>query len=489
MLSLILTIAVVGCSSSGGEEAANAGPTAYANVDLANTRSSPSSLRAATISGLQLAWSRPMQARAEGLHYIGSPVVKDGVVYIQDPESNVEAIDLSNGKLLWRTEYAAPAGGSFGITVGDGMVFGGTPTTAFALNAETGDEVWSIELSDGTSEILTMTPGYHEGVAYFTTSPAQGEGGEVGVLRALDSETGEEIWHFNNVPRSLWGHPEVNYGGGIFYAPAFDGEGSMYVGISHAGPIPGTAKYPWGTSRPGRNLYSNSIVKLNEKTGKVEWYYQINPHGLCNGFLVSPILAKAGGHKVVMDVGVLGVLAAVDQRTGNLLWRTPLGVHNGHDNDGLLAMRGELASLKTPMDVYPGTFGGVAAPMSVRGSTVFVPVVNGGTRLLSQTNTESLGTPRGELVAVDIGTGAIKWKRRFPSSLYGPTTTTNDLVFSTTFDGRLFALDADSGKEAWEEDLPVIVEGGMAISGDMLLARAGSAATETPKLLAYRLAG
>lgn len=421
------------------------------------------------------------------MHYVASPVVDEGVVYLQDPESNVEAIDLDEGKLLWEARYEETTRGTHGVAAADGLVFGATSRAAFALDASTGQEVWSTELPRNRLEVIQMAPGYHDGLVYFATAPLAGQGNEVGVLWALDAKSGRRVWHFDNVPRSLWGHPEINYGGGIYYAPAFDGEGSMYVGISHAGPIPGTEQHPWGSSRPGRNLYSNSIVKLDEKTGEVQWHYQITPHGLCNGFLVSPVLAKVRGREVVLGGGVQGILVAVDRDNGKPLWRRPVGIHNGHDNDGLVAMRGEYEKLKTPMTVYPGTYGGVSAPISISGTTAFVPVVNGGTRLLSQTNVDELGEPSGELVAVDIGTGKIEWKRRFSTSVFGPTTTTNDLVLATTFDGYLHAFDARSGSEVWKEDLQVTAEGGMAIVGDRLLVRAGAPAIETPTLISYQL--
>lgn len=484
IVSLACFMTGCGASSEGTEREVTG--KAYANFNLANDRNPPSSLRTQTVADLDEGWSHPLEATGEAIHFIGSPAVHDGIAYLQDPDSNVEAIDLDSGETVWETAYNAPAAGTHGVMMADGHVYGATPTKAFALDADTGEEVWSTELLRNSRETIQMTPGYHDGRVYFGTAPAVGEGGEVGVLWALDADSGTKLWHFDNVPRALWGQPDINYGGGIFYAPAFDGEGSLYVGISHAGPIPGTEQFPWGSSRPGPNLYSNSIVKLDEKTGEVQWHYQISPHGICNGYLVSPVIAKVGGRKVVLGAGVSGILVAVDQGSGKLLWRRPVGVHNGHDNDGLLAMRGEYARLKMPMDVYPGTFGGVAAPFSVSGSLAFVPVVNGGTRMWTQTSFEDLGSPTGELVAVDIDSGAIAWKRKFPSPLIGPTTATNELVFANTLDGTLYAFEADKGSEVWKRRLPVNAEGGMAIEGDTLLLRAGDPA-EAPELRSYRL--
>jgi outer membrane protein assembly factor BamB len=487
----VLAVALVGCSSS-AQETASRSPAAVplANVDLANTRNAPSPIDSTTVNDLDLAWSLPLQAKGEGLRYIGSPVVAAEVVYLQDPRSNVEAIDLETGELLWETRFDEPVSGPNGVIFADGMVFGATRSGAFSLDATTGKETWSTKLVRNASEQIAMAPGYHDGRVYLSTVADKGEGNEVGVLWALDEMSGKPIWHFDTVPRGLWGRPEINFGGGLEFAPAFDGEGSMYVGISNPGPVPGTPRHPWGSSRPGRNLYSNSIVKLDEKSGEVEWHYQLTPHGVCSGGFASPVLADIGKRKVVIGAGLGGIAMALDRQTGEPVWRRPVGIHNGHDDDGLLAMRGEYKELKTPMTAYPGLYGGVFGLLSLRDSTLFVPVANGAVRVLSQSSLEPVGTYDGELVALDVATGAVEWKQRFPSPLLGPTTVTNDLVFATSLDGGVAAFEADSGKEVWAKELPGQTEGGMTVAGDTLLVRTGSSglAGEMPKLLAYRLA-
>jgi glucose dehydrogenase len=293
------------------------------------------------------------------------------------------------------------------------------------------------------------------------------------------------------VPRSLWGHPEINYGGGLSHSPAFDRQGAMYIGTGDAGPIPGTNRYPWGSSRPGPNLYSFSVVKLDAKTGAIRWHYQLTPHGLCNWDVGAPVLARARGRNVVIVAGLSGIVVALDRETGELLWRRPVGIHNGHDNDGLVAMRGEYDKLKIPMTVYPGLLGGVFGSMSTDGSTVFVPVVNHATTLVDQINAEEDRAYTGELVALDLASGAVKWKRPFPSPPYGPTTATNDLVFAGTLEGTVYAFDAGDGREVWRESMPANLNAGFAISGGTLLVPAGYAEdeTQTPALIAYRLSG
>ena len=103
-------------------------------------------------------------------------------------------------------------------------------------------------------------------------------------------------------------------------------------------------------------------MKLDAKTGKLDWYYQQTPHDIYDwDFQNSPILAKAGGREVAIGSGKNGIVIAVDAKTGKPVWSTPVGKHNGHDDDGLLAMRGESAKIKKG-EVLPGNLGGVIAP-------------------------------------------------------------------------------------------------------------------------------
>ena len=185
-------------------------------------------------------------------------------------------------------------------------------------------------------------------------------------------------WKFDEVPTNLWSsaHTNINSGGGLWDPPTFDGHGNLYIGVSNPAPFPGTAKYPWGSSRPGPNLYTDSIVKLDEKTGKLLWYYQLTPHDIYDWDLEnSPILATAGGQQIVIDGGKAGILVAVNAQTGKLLWKRPVGVHNGHDNDGLYA---EQATLEAPHPgtVEPGDLGGIESQLATNGTTVFAAVNN-----------------------------------------------------------------------------------------------------------------
>src|SRR5207248_370511 len=73
--------------------------------------------------------------------FTATPVVSDGVVYLQDMRSNVYALDLKSGKLLWRRLFAAANPGPNGLAVDGGRVYSATDASAFALDAATGRPV------------------------------------------------------------------------------------------------------------------------------------------------------------------------------------------------------------------------------------------------------------------------------------------------------------------------------------------------------------
>ena len=498
---LAAALLATGC---GGSSSSSSSPTGkvsfegvgYPNFDAFNTRRTGGPIKASTVDELEVAWTKPIDAESAFGSYASSPIDNKGVIYSQDLASNVEAIDASNGEVLWRKKYELPDHGPNGLVVEDGMVFGATPTSAFALDEKTGKQVWSVRLTRNQHEGIDMAPAFNDGIVYVSTAPVNvgefyGAGG-VGVLWALDATTGKKLWHFDTVPRSLWGKPGVNSGGGLWYTPAFDIHGSMYIGVGNAAPFPGTEREPWGSSRPGPNLYSNSLVKLDSKTGKLEWYYQVTPHALYDwDFQDPPMVVYTGGRELVIGAGKSGIVVALDARTGKPVWRVQVGKHNGHDDDGLLAMRGESSKLKLPMTVWPGSLGGVIAPMSTDRKSVFVPVVNSPLEVVSQTERREPGPSSGELVALDLETGALRWKHEFPNSpAFGFTSVVNNLVFATTADGNIQAFNTSNGRTVWQSTLPAGTNAGVSISGATMIAPAGLAAEgQTPQLVAYRLGG
>jgi alcohol dehydrogenase (cytochrome c) len=200
--------------------------------------------------------------------------------------------------------------------------------------------------------------------------------------------------------QDLWGNPGLNSGGGLWDPPSFDSHGNLYLGIANPGPIGQTGwpkGYPWGTSRPGPDLYTDSVVKLSPQ-GKLLWYYQLTPHDLYDWDLQnSPVLTTANGQPVVIDGGKAGIL------------------------------------MPARFDLEPGVFGGVESQLATNGSTTFAAVNNLAVPLSVKGVTESskafessISKATGEMIAVNQDTGKIEWDDRLPSSPYGAATVTID---------------------------------------------------------------
>lgn len=490
-----------GSSTPAGEDGTSqvAKDPAFPGIDLSNSRFiSDSKITRETAPELEEAWKVPSEAKGTYGAYAASPVVSDGIVYMQDLESNVAAFNLETGELIWETKMDEVDQGPNGVTVEEGKVFGATATKAFALDAASGQELWSTELTTVPKEAIDMSPGVHDGLVYVSTVPTDAtsayNGGIAGVLWALDAKTGAKKWHWDTVPKTLWSkkHKSINAGGGLWYAPSFDEEGGMYVGTGNPVPFPGAEGLPWGESRPGPNLYTDSLVKLNAKTGKVEWYYQATPHDVYDwDFQNPPILATVGGKNLAIGSGKNGLVVAVDAKSGKVVWKTPVGKHNGHDDDGLKAMRGETAKLPKQATVYPGIIGGVIAPMAASKKMLYVPIVN---HPLTVENGETVGEGEeiaGEMVGLDIATGKEVWNEEYESPAFGAPVAVNDMVFFATYDGTLHGLDGETGGEVWTAALPAGSNSGMTASGDTLIVPAGipTAEGQQPSLVAFRLGG
>ena len=496
-----------GTAVTGKAPAATGRPAAgwaQPDADLASTRFVASAITSANVSTLGVAWTVPLTmstTHTDGA-YATTPVIANGVVYTQDLDSDVFAISLATGKLLWTHDYNSPNGGPDGVNVAGGVVYAATATAAVALDAATGTQLWSRVLVSNDHEGIAMAPGFSNGTVYVSTVPANvttqyGPGGQ-GILWALNARTGAPRWSWNQ-DQHLWGNPGVNSGAGLWYPPSFDAQGNVYLGIANPAPIFGTAASPLGSSRPGPDLYTDSVVKLSPE-GKLLWYYQLTPHDLYDWDLQNPpVLTTANGQQVLIDGGKAGILVELDAQTGKLDWQRPVGGHDGHENDGLLTEHATPTShslLPSHYCLEPSIYGGVLTELASNGSTTFaavndlaLPASPSGFTGSLDSDLQAVENAVGEMVAVNQDTGAIIWDTPLPSSPYGAATVTNDVVFTTTSKGYLYALDATTGAILFKTPMsarsnaPVAVDGGYVITG------AGTALSSAQRnmIIAYKL--
>jgi outer membrane protein assembly factor BamB len=508
VLAILVALGAAGCGSGGPVVPSGAPPQAHdwkdswpaPNDDLANTRNASSSISSSNVNQLGIAWARPIALQGTFGVMSATPVISGGVVYVQDMASNVTAYSLDTGKQLWKRDFNAPDEGPNGVTVGYGLVYGATSDYAFALDAATGVEVWrSAKLTRNANEGIDMAPAVFDNRVYVSTVPGNAKafyaGNGQGRVFALDAQTGEAKWVFDTVPPSIWStqFTHVNSGGGLWHPPAFDGSGHMFVDIANPAPWPGTDAQPWGASRPGPNLYTDSLVRLDRHTGQVVWYRQMIPHDIYDWDLqLPPVITNVDGREVVVSAGKMGYVYETDADTGTLLWKRQVGVHNGHDFDPWIALSQDTGSLKTPETVEPGPLGGVETQLAVAGGTIYAPIVDLPARYQSQSKLKlNLQAGKGELVALDAASGTILWTAHFPTPAYGAATVSGDLVFTTTFDGTIWALDRTNGQTVWHAKLPAGTNAPLAIAGKYLVTAASFplAAGQQAQVIAYTLGG
>ena len=340
-------------------------------------------------------------------------------------------------------------------------------------------------------EGIDMAPGYHEGIVYVATVPGNNEkfygGGGSAFCGRSTPPAGASCGTSTRSPKACGRSGRSTRAAGMWYTPAFDGARDMYVGIANPGAVPGTASSPWGSSRPGANLYTDSIVKLNAATGKVDVVPPADaarPVRLGPAGSADPLRRRrqTGGDRG----GKAGVVIALDPQRQAAV-EAPGG--RPQRSRPRLAVRDARGILEAdlPETVYPGLLGGVIAPMASDGSTVFAPVVNLPVTFTSQTEQAK-------------ARGREKWWRSLQPlarsldphvlrPVFGAVTVANDVVFATIRQRNAVRAAGEQRERAVGNKLPAGTNTGVAINGDTLIAPAGlpQGSSQAPELVAFRL--
>jgi outer membrane protein assembly factor BamB len=431
--------------------------------------------------------------------FSSTPIVLNGTVYIQDLNSNVYALDRSTGKLKWRHRFNRPSGGPNGLALGYGRLWGATEKKLFALDPQTGHLVWkSPTLPRNANEGIDMTPQLYDGTVLISTIPGNTKsfykGNGDGIVWAFDAVTGQTKWKFNTVSdgAKLWGNPKINSGGGLWYPPAVDSQGRVFISVANPAPLYGTKKFPNGSSRPGPNLYTSSIVALDGQTGKRLWFRQTVRHDVRDYDLQIPAIVTTAGiggipTEIVLVAGKMGKVFAYRAADGHPLWTRSVGKHQ--NDTGPLPRK--------LVTVFPGDLGGVETPMALSEGRLFVPWLDFPVHARAQGlpgglagTLKNFRVGRGGFTAFDAASGRRLWERKLPSMDFGAATVANDVVFTSTYAGRIYAFDTQTGKTLWSESAPAGINSFPAIDGDTLLVGAGTTGFhKKPKfrLIAYSL--
>jgi alcohol dehydrogenase (cytochrome c) len=429
-----------------------------------------------------------------------NPIVHRGLMYITTPDSTI-ALDAATCKPRWRYDRK-PKGKdgwelSRGVAIKGGLVVRGTHDGyLLALDAETGKLIWERALVDMKKNEggFTMAPVIYEDLIII--GPAGSELGVKGWVGAFRLESGEEVWRFNTVPdegepgADSWGNADARLkGGGSVWAPlSLDPDrGLVYV------PVANPAPDFYGEIRPGKNLYTCSMVALDVRTGKLKWFYQLVPHDVHDWDVtqVSPLFeTRVAGkaRKLVATVGKDGLLHVLDRETHEHLYEVPVTTR----------LNTEVPLTREGVRACPGVLGGVQwnGPAFNPGTNMlYVPAVDwcaifkeaqelryveGRFYMGGSTTADPLEKSTGWLTAIDASTGQVRW--RYQSSrpmLAAVTTTSADLVFTGELTGDFMALDAKNGEVLYRFYTGGAMNGGVvtySINGKQYIAVASGSA-------------
>ena len=261
------------------------------------------------------------------------PLVYNGVIYVTTHAATM-AIDAKTGKQIWKTKVEYPAEVprivccgiiNRGAALFDGKVFRTTlDAQVQALDGKTGKEIWktkAAEYKEGYS--MTVAPLVADGIVIVGMSGA--EFGTRGFIDGYDAQTGKRVWRTYSVPMpgepggDTWPGDTAKLGGGsTWITGSYDPEtNTVFWGIGNPGPFNAAV-------RKGDNLYTDSILALDAKTGKIKWHYQFSPNDPFDydsvaEMVLATINIEGKPTKVVMDANRNGFFYVLDRATGKLL--------------------------------------------------------------------------------------------------------------------------------------------------------------------------
>jgi alcohol dehydrogenase (cytochrome c) len=434
------------------------------------------------------------------------PLVHDGVMYVMLPGNTVQALDATNGNVIWEHKRKTGSTRAKALAMAEDMVFYTAPdtpdNTIVALDARTGAVRWETKTTGQTSSGAIVVEG---NVLTGRTCQARKDC----YISAHDIKTGKEAWRFYTAAG------DDDPGGASWGGAPADGRRASTWGLA-GGYDAKRHLIMWGIANPTPNtrmarhngkwdaipvtspadLYSNSTVALNPETGKLAWYYQhlpgddwdedyTNERTLVRTAVrpdpkavkwINPDVKPGETRDVALVVGEGGGIWALDRDKGQFLWATPFpfdapnflisnieGNGRVHLNDSVL--------LKNPGDhrviCYWNTRSYWPPAYNPKLNAFYVPYVENCLDMTAADPSKDIrerrtGIPRegssldnwAGLMKIDVATGVMKpiYTGRAPSQ-GAVLSTEGDLVFWGDLNQKFRAFDAESGKILWETTL------------------------------------
>ncbi|MBM4184205.1 MAG: PQQ-dependent dehydrogenase, methanol/ethanol family [Gemmatimonadetes bacterium] len=451
----------------------------YSQLDQINTRN---------VANLRPVWT--LSTGVTGGHE-AAPIVNDGVMFVTTPRNQVLAVDARSGDLLWRYAHELPQGlvayhdTNRGVALWGDKVYTATlDARVVALDARTGNVAWSTSVEDNArGYYMTLAPLAADGKIMVGVS-----GGELGIrgfVVALDAETGREVWRTFTIPapgepgNDTWPGESWRTGGApVWITGHYDPQlGLTYWGTGNPG--------PWiGDQRPGDNLYTNSVLALDVRTGAIRGYHQYHWNDSWDWDEVStpilmPVRRDGRTFPALVHPGRNGYLWTLERHANAISFvdAVPYVYQDVFTSIDPETGRPTYDESKKPATgtvtpFCPSLWGGKDWPpaaYSPRTGLVYIPANNNHCGTIegseveyrpgsSFTGASSQMTVRpdadhiGELQAWNMDTGERVWTREFESHNWGGVlTTAGDLVFAGGTSDRYFrAFNARTGEQLWQ---------------------------------------
>jgi alcohol dehydrogenase (cytochrome c) len=460
----------------------------YSGQLTGHRHSSLAQINRDNLSDLRVAWAAQM--RSTNKAQPATPIVVNGTMFITEGPDSVLALNARTGRVIWRFRRAVNTSqlplccGAFsrGVAVMDNRVFVATlDAYLIALDASTGEKLWEVKVassSDGYS--MTSAPFALEG--HIVVGVAGGEYGIRGFVAAFSPNDGKSLWRFDAIPgpdepgHETWAGDSWKTGGASTWAlGAYDkGRDVIYWPIGN----------PWppldSRARQGDNLFSNSVVALDRKTGKMRWYFQFTPGDSHDWDATQQmILADINWQGEVVPAILLAnrnaFYYALDRRDGRFLRATAYVTQNWvakFDEKGRPINNGAVQPSSKGTLIWPWVQGATnwwAPSYDSKRKLHFVPTVDAATMyLLIDSKNEPGNMAMGgtthfahnqpaamAIKALDPESGAVRWSTRLDDNDYksnaaiaGLVSTDGGIVVAGYSD-RLSVLDSDSGKILW----------------------------------------
>ncbi len=300
------------------EEHLEAGDWPSYNRDLGGTRFSPlQQIEANNVAELKQAWVYPLGRNTTTGSLTGgsetTPIVIAGTLFVTAAD-RVVALQADTGRELWRyvLDRGSPSRRGLAYWPGDrdaaAEVFFTAGRRLIALDAATGHKALSF---GGTGEI-EMSVVYNGAPTRFENLLIVGSNGQPGGVRAFDARTGAPVWVFDAVPqadepgRETWGGRSAERASVVGWSFSFTVDvdrALLYVSLG--GP---STDEGFGGDRPGDNLYANSVVALDARSGERRWHFQTVHHDVWDYDLPAP--------PVLLDVAIGGAMVPVLAQPG-----------------------------------------------------------------------------------------------------------------------------------------------------------------------------